>query len=225
VIRRLPIDRAWKTGNFFDLLGDRVTAMKPFVRPLLLLAILCTITRAEEPLPSDPAPQEEDWEPQLLLIEEPAPAPESAQKGPKDVTEAEEAVAEAEQRAVLADKLWKRGVLAKIELEARQIEVIRLKMELALTRLNSALAEADAANASASPEGKAEIAAIHQKIVAAAQEHADAATEDWKAAQAAVGRIARYRKLMLGGASTRAQLTHAQAELNELRNRRRPKFR
>jgi hypothetical protein len=114
-----------------------------------------------------------DFEPKLMLdgpnagqvvASTPAPGPEAR------LEHCKEALRQAEQRAVDSEQLYKEGVLAKVEVEARYMSITRARKELADAELAVAALRADAA---------AQAFAAHS----AAQAQVDAANAELKAAQ------------------------------------------
>lgn len=98
----------------------------------LAIALAATWPSCAQTLPTNPEPEAVEVEPAILpgnlLPEKEAPPP-------GNVGELERKLARAKSSAAGAERLWKIGVLAKVEAENRALRVVRLETELAMARL------------------------------------------------------------------------------------------
>ncbi len=135
------------------------------------------------------------------------------------VKQLEAVLLRAEQRAAGSDQLFKDGILAKVEVEARELRVIQLTNELAGARVDAAAARAiavkrdfDTRQASQADLDNANAA------LEAARQAARSASADWSKAQlnAATLDLERKRKLFAEGVATTRELQLAEERLAQL---------
>jgi len=187
------------------------------LRSCLLLPLLgAALLRAQdEPLPRRAPDEPLDFEPKLMLdgphaaivATSPTPSPGN------HVRQCQAALLEAEQRAADAEQLYKEGILAKVEIEARFLRIIQARKELADAALAVAAAHADAvkrsfdAHESSQSDLNAAIAALKT-----AQADADADTAEWDKAElnAATLDLERKRKLYSEGVGSQRELQMAE---------------
>jgi multidrug resistance efflux pump len=173
-------------------------------------------------LPKKDASEVFDFEPKLLLNDVPnLPLPGSTGTAAPslNVTKLESELARAKATAVRREKLFKSGVLSKVEAEQATLKVVRLARDLETTRLQALtrhveelrkLAEKDDASKSKLTEAEATLAAL----TATATE----ASAKWDQAQRAAAelRVQRERKLLALGAGSRASVKRAETALQSL---------
>jgi len=188
-----------------------------------LMAVLIAIpsAQAQDDLPKRAPGKTFDFEPSLMLDGTfPASPHASPSASPEtDIEQLETALGEARQRATASEQLVKDGVLAKVEAEARAMQVIQIQKQLADARL--ALAENQAGAAKTSFDAhKATQAALDAANLAlkAAQDSDNAAAADWMKAQldAATLDVKRKRKLYSEGVGSKLELEMAEQRLDML---------
>ena len=109
-----------------------------------LCIFLATVALAEDELPRDPETSVE-VEPPLLIQEQPIPrglrgGSESAQERESDPERIETALEKAKKSAAAGERLFRSGLIAKVEAENRVLEVVRLQADLANAQLERATA-------------------------------------------------------------------------------------
>ena len=137
-----------------------------------------------------------------------------------DVARCEKKLERAKQSAAGAERLWKIGVLAKVEVEQRALKVIKCEAELANARVAQAkerLAEQElrvASGESTKQELDVAKAALSQLIVAA-----DTAVGKRESAelQSAEADLRRQQRLLKLGSAHRSDVTNAEEKLAELK--------
>jgi multidrug resistance efflux pump len=191
---------------------------------MVLAALLAasSLTLSAQELPKKDASEVFDFEPKLLLNDVPnLPLPGSTGTAAPslNVTKLESELARAKTTAVRREKLFKSGVLSKVEAEQATLKVVRLARDLETTRLQALtrhveelrkLAEKDDASKSKLTEAEATLAAL----TATATE----ASAKWDQAQRAAAelRVQRERKLLALGAGSRASVKRAETALQSL---------
>ena len=187
------------------------------LRSWILFPVLgAALLRAQdEPLPSRASGDSLDFEPKLMLdgpraasiASSPTPSPEDR------VRRCQAALLNAEQRAADAEQLFKEGILAKVETEARFLGIIQARKQLADATLAVAAAQADAAKRSfdAHECSQAELDAANAGLKAA-QADAAADTAEWDKAEfnAATLDLRRKRKLYSEGVGSQREVQMAE---------------
>ncbi|MGZ5019498.1 MAG: hypothetical protein ACXWAV_03650 [Chthoniobacterales bacterium] len=127
-----------------------------------------------------------------------------AESQPPDVAKLEKDLARAKRNAEGADRLYKAGIIAKVEAEARVLNVVRLEAQLAQARLDASKAKAE------EDKSDAEIA----DATAAAKR----ATEERRKAEIefAFRNLQRQQKLLALGSGRKADVSRAEKKLVEL---------
>jgi multidrug resistance efflux pump len=143
-----------------------------------------------------------------------APVSSSPTPSPEDrVQQCQAALLEAEGRAADSEQLFKEGILAKVEIEARILRIIQARKELADATLFVAQAHADAARKSfeAHESSQPDLAAATAALKTAQQAAAAASTE-WDQAQyaAAALDLQRKRKLYSEGVGSEREVQMAE---------------
>jgi len=137
-----------------------------------------------------------------------------------DVARWEKQLERAKKTAAGAERLWKIGVLAKVEVEQRALKVIRYEAELANARVAQAkdrVAEQESLVASGE-SSKQELdvvkAALSQLIVAAETAVAKRESAEVEFAEA---NLRRQQKLLKLGSARKSDVTNAEEKLAELK--------
>jgi hypothetical protein len=186
---------------------------------LAALAVLALAAAQAGDLPSDPDPGSFDVEPPLLpgnLTQEPP----GRNQAPTDIAQLERKLARAKESAASAERLFKIGVLAKLEAENRAMRVVKFETELAQARVSLAEQELDGkqqqhSNGEAS-EAEVDAARLQLKK---ANEEAEIALANQKKAELAAAAInlARRQKLLALGSGGKSSVRRAEEKLAELK--------
>jgi hypothetical protein len=137
-----------------------------------------------------------------------------------EVARWEKQLERAKQIAAGAERLWKIGVLAKVEVEQRALKVIRCEAELANARVAQAkekLADQElrvASGESTKQEVDVAKAALAQSIVAA---EAAVAKRERAELESAEANLRRQQKLLKLGSAHKSDVTNAEEKLAELK--------
>jgi hypothetical protein len=197
-------------------------------RSAFLLAIAIATAAAQE-LPKPTGATE--LNPKLILTDvpdaplllEPLPGAASSTNGPAapmDVVKLEAAVENARKGAAFRERMWKAGVLSKLESEQAAMRVVRLTKDLANARLEAAKRDVDEKRKQepADDAAKAALAGAEAHLATATSEAQDAATK-WDEAQRAAAelRVQRERKLVSLGVEPKMALKQAEAALQKLK--------
>ena len=192
--------------------------IRAIVLPVTFLTSAIIALAADQQSNSD-EPGEFDIEPPILkqnLSDELAEA--GTPDG--DVARCEKKLERAKQSAAGAERLWKTGVLAKVEVEQRALKVIKCEAELANARVAQAKERVDEEEVRvASGEGaKQELdvakAALAQLVAAAETAVARRETAELEFAEANLRRQQRLLKL---GSAHKSDVTNAEEKLAELK--------
>ena len=185
---------------------------------VLLCAIALAQSSAQEEMP---LPEADNGEPipiePPMLIPMRAPdgsipnLPDSAAAAPAnvDVAKLEKELARAEKRAASADRLYKAGIIAKMDAEQRALKVVQLTAALAEARLQAAKAEAAETDESARVSTLAD---AEQAAKRAAEERHRAEIEQ------ALRDLQRQQKLLALGSGRKADVNRAEKKLAELQS-------
>lgn len=188
--------------------------------------ILAASLLAEEELPQDPT-EALDIEPPLLIQEipgrDPAPSgPEIAQEPDPDRIQI--ALEKARKSATAGERLFRSGVIAKVEAENRVLKVVRLEADLANARLEVARQNVASQQArfDAAEIPTAELELAKSALVAATTEAASATAQREKAElEAALLNLRRQKKLLAVGSGRKSEVSRAEekvAALQEQKN-------
>jgi hypothetical protein len=186
--------------------------------PVTFLTSAMIALAADQPTNSD-EPGEFDIEPPILkqnLSDELAEA--GTPDG--DIARCEKKLERAKRSAAGAERLWKIGVLAKVEVEQRALKAIKCEAELASTRVAQAkgtVAEQESRVASGeATKQELEVAkvALAQLIEAEQKEIAKRQTAELEFAEANLRRQQRLLKL---GSAHRSDVTNAEEKLAEIK--------
>jgi microcompartment protein CcmL/EutN len=192
------------------------------------LAILFTATlAAQEELPKNPE-EPMDIEPPLLIQESPnqnvvSTRPDAPdQKPAPDLDRLTASLEKARKSAASGERLYKSGIIAKVDAENRVLKVIRLEAELAEAKLE--LAKQDVA----AQEARLEAGEISQSEVETAKSAELAATKEAEAASAqkekaeldaAQLNLRRQQKLLAMGSGRKAEVNRAQEKVSALQQK------
>jgi hypothetical protein len=190
------------------------------LRVLILLLFGAVSLRAQDDLPKHASGGGADFPPKLLLenpeargAATPTPSPEAR------VQQCQAALLDAQKRAVDAEQLYKDGILAKVEMEARFMCVIQAGKELADANVDAAAAHADAALKSFSSHAisQADLDAANAALKAA-RDAAATASAEWDKAQvdAAILNYRRIRQLYSEGVVSKRELQAAEDRVTQL---------
>lgn len=193
--------------------------MRLFAYPLVIF--LAASLLAEEELPQDPA-ETLDIEPPLLIQEIPGRDPVQTTPGVAPELDPERisiALEKAKKSAAAGERLYRSGVIAKVEAENRVLKVVRLEADLANARLEVATQNV------ASQQGRFDAAEISQSdlelaksaLVAATNESAAATARREKAElEAALLNLRRQKKLLAVGSGRKSEVSRAEEKVAAL---------
>jgi len=194
---------------------------------LPLVLVFAAALPAQEELPKDPEPSM-DIEPPLLIQETPNQnvvytRPDGAEQKPApDVDQLTASLEKARKSAVSGERLYKGGIIAKVDAENRALKAIRLEAELAQAKLE--LAKQDVANEQARleageiSESDAE-AARSAELAATKEAEAAIAKKDKAELDAAVLNLQRQKKLLAMGSGRKSEVNRAQEKVSALQQK------
>ena len=193
--------------------------IRAIVLPVTFLASAVIALAADQSSNSD-EPGEFDIEPPILkqnLTDELAAAPGTPDG---DVARCEKKLEHAKKNAAGAERLWKIGVLAKVEVEQRSLNVIKCEAELASARVAQAkerLTEEESRVASGEAS-KQELdvakAALAQLIAA---EETAVVKRERAELESAQANLQRQQRLLKLGSARKSDVTNAEEKLAELK--------
>jgi multidrug efflux pump subunit AcrA (membrane-fusion protein) len=194
---------------------------------LPLVFVLAASALAQEELPQDPE-QAMDIEPPLLIQESPnqnivytSPGTPD-QKPPPNVDQLTASVEKARKSAASGERLYKAGIIAKVEAENRALKVIRLEAELAVAKLELAqqnvAAEKTRLEAGEISQSEAE-AARSAELAATKEAELAIAKKDKAELDAAVVNLQRQKKLLAMGSGRKAEVNRAQEKVSALQQK------
>jgi hypothetical protein len=194
---------------------------------VFLIASAATLGAQEEELPKNPE-EAMDIEPPLLIQEAPnqnvvytRPDAPDQQPAP-DLDRLTASLEKARKSAASGERLYKGGIIAKVEAENRVLKVIRLEAELAQAKLE--LAKQNVATQETRREAgeiaESEVEAARSAEIAALKE-AEAATAKKEKAEldAAELNLRRQQKLLAMGSGRKAEVNRAQEKLSTLQQK------
>ena len=180
---------------------------------LCVVAVAPLHAQDETPLPAPDTSQPMEIEPPMLI---PMRAPDGsipdlpgtpAALSNGDIAKIEKDLARAEKRAASADRLFKAGIIAKMDAEQRQLKVVQLTAALAEARLQAAKARAEELNEADVESAVADVAETAKR---AAEEKLRAEKEQ------ALRNLLRQQKLLALGSGRKADVNRAEQKLAEL---------
>lgn len=182
---------------------------------------------AQEKLPANPE-EPMDIEPPLLIQQPPnqnivytTPA-DPANKPAPDLEQLTASLEKAKKSATSGERLYKAGIIAKVEAENRALKVVRLEAELAAAKLEVAKLNV------AAQEARAEAGEIAASEVETAKSLELSATKDAEAAMAkkeraeldsAVLNLHRQQKLLAMGSGRKSEVNRAQEKVSALQQK------
>jgi multidrug resistance efflux pump len=193
-----------------------------------IFALLVTVIATVIALATDELPRNESDEPESFDIE-PAPLIQnrpdeqlSATVSPRDldVARLEKELDRAKKNASGAERLYKIGVLAKVEVEQRALKVVRLESDLANAQLARAKAElaAQESQLAAGEITKDELEAAKAALAQLTEAAQIAAAKRGRAElDAAEANLRRQEKLLRLGSAHKSDVNRAQEKLAELK--------
>jgi hypothetical protein len=188
----------------------------------LSAVFLAASVLAEEELPQDPS-EPLDIEPPLLIQEIPSRGPVQSTPGiaaDLDPARIEVALEKAKRSAAAGERLFRSGVIAKVEAENRQLKVVRLEAELATARLQVATQDVAAQQIrfDAAEIPQSELESTRSTLAAAENEAALAVARREKAElDAAVLNLSRQKKLLALGSGRKSEVSRAEEKVAALR--------
>jgi hypothetical protein len=131
-----------------------------------------------------------------------------------DIAKLEKDIARAIRNASGAERLFKAGIISKVEMEERGLRVVRLQASLENARLQHARRELEEQK---THDSAGELQAGEQSIAQLAEAAARATEERNRAElEAALRNLQRQQKLLVLGSGRKADVSRAQAKLAEL---------
>jgi multidrug resistance efflux pump len=188
----------------------------------LLIMFLAAPLLAEEELPQDPS-DPLDIEPPLLIQEVPSPGLAQSNSGavPElDPDRIQIALEKARKSAAAGERLYRSGVIAKVDAENRVLKVVRLEADLANARLETAKLKVESEqarfDAAEIPENELETA---KSALAAAEHEAESITAQRQKAEldAALLNLSRQKKLLAMGSGRKSEVSRAEEKVANLR--------
>lgn len=194
-----------------------LASMKSLAGALLVACSAATLFGIEDDLPAPDKGLSLEVEPPLL-IQNRAPDGSLRDENP-DLAKLKNDLGRADRNAASGERLYKTGIISKVEAEERALHVVRLRAKLAEARVKQAKIELDelkakdAAGVISSDELKAS-----QTALADATQGAERAAEERRAAEteAAARNLQRQEKLLALGSGREADVNRAQQKLAEL---------
>jgi hypothetical protein len=192
----------------------------------LIIGFAATLA-AQEDLPKNPE-EPMDIEPPLLIQEAPNQnvvyaRPEGADQAPApDPDRIAASLEKARKSAAAGERLYKGGIIAKVDAENRALKVIRLEAELAAAKLELAKQNvaAQEARLEAGEIEKSEVEAAKSAELAAMREAETAGAKKEKAElEAAQLNLRRQQKLLAMGSGRKAEVNRAQEKVSALQQK------
>jgi len=189
----------------------------PFTLSIFLTASLL----AEEELPQEPT-ETLDIEPPLLIQEIPSRDPSQTTPGVAPELDPERismALEKAKKSAAAGERLYRSGVIAKVEAENRVLKVVRLEADLANAQLEVAKQNiaSQQSRFDAAEIPQAELETAKSALVAATNESAAATARREKAElEAALLNLRRQKKLLASGSGRKSEVSRAEEKVTAL---------
>ena len=182
----------------------------------LAAATLLASAQAAEDLPRKEAGEAMDFEPGLLPDLNAVPDPVDG------VAKIESALERAKRNAASGERMFRAGIIAKVEAEKRSLKVVRLGADLAAARAKVAQADFDAKRAEfdAGKLSQEHLDAAQASTEAAAQAASTAAAA-WQRAELAAAELnlSRQRQLLAAGIGSRSIVARAQSQVAGLKSK------
>jgi hypothetical protein len=189
-----------------------------------VFAITTVVVRAQE-LPKKDSSRDFDFEPKLMLNDLPnipLPASDPSATTPTatslDVAKLEADLEKAKKNAAWRERLYKAGVLSKVEAEQSALKIVRLTKDLENARLQALTREVEEKRKPTEKDESSKTRMTETESALAATAAAKAASAKWEEAQRAAAelRVQRERKLLAVGAGSRSSVKRAEAALQAL---------
>jgi multidrug resistance efflux pump len=193
--------------------------MRLLAFPLILFSTATLL--AQEGLPQDPT-EPLEIEPPLLIQEIPNRGPVQSTPGVAPELDPERiqiALEKAKKSAVSAERLFRSGVIAKVEAENRALKVVRLESDLANARLEVAKQNVASQQTrfDAAEIPQSELDAAKSTVVATTEEAAVARAQREKAElEAALLNLQRQKKLLAMGSGRKSEVSRAEEKVAAL---------
>ena len=194
---------------------------------LLLVLAFAATSPAQEQLPTDPS-EPMDIEPPLLIQESPNqnivytnPGTQD-QKPLPDPDQIAATLEKAKKNAASGERMYKSGIIAKVDSENRALKVIRLEADLAEANLELAKQNvvAQQARLEAGEISQSEIETAQLQAAAAMREAESATAKKEKAElDAAMLNLQRQKKLLAMGSGRKAEVNRAQEKVSALQQK------
>jgi hypothetical protein len=196
-----------------------------WLAPLFSVLFAAALLAQEEELPKDPEPI--DIEPPLLIQETPnrnIVSNTPAVPGQKDLDPERIALAleKAKKNASSGERLYKSGIIAKVDAENRTLKVIRLEADLAGAKLERAKQNVEVQQVRLDAgEISAEELETAKSVLAAATNEAEAAAARKNQAEldAAELNLRRQQKLLAMGSGRKSEVSRAQEKVSALQQK------
>ena len=185
-------------------------------RKVLATFILAATVRGADDLPRRTPGEAMDFEPGLLLT---LPSPQEPIAG---VPRIDADLDRAKRSASEGERLFRAGVIAKVEAERRSLKVVRLLSDLAAAREEAAKTDLDAKREQLETGtiSRDAIAVAEAALLAATSDAAEAAATLQGAELAAAElNLSRHRKLLAAGIGSRTMVHRAEAQLAALKSK------
>lgn len=184
--------------------------------PAIAVAALLVAATAADELPSRAPGEAMEFEPGLLPDLANAPEPvDSAGK-------LEAALERAKRSAASGERMFRAGIIAKVEAEKRTLKVVKLTNDLASAQLEAAKADLIAKRAEFDA-GKLSQEALDaaQSAVDTASQNAATAAAAWQRAELAAAELnlSRQRQLLAAGIGSKSLVARAQSQVAGLKNK------
>ncbi|MEY2573608.1 MAG: hypothetical protein QOJ87_1821 [Verrucomicrobiota bacterium] len=194
---------------------------------LLFVSAFAATVAAQEELPKNPE-EAMDIEPPLLIQEKPNQnivytTPGGPEQNPQaDPEQIAASLEKAKKSAAAGERLYKSGIIAKVDSENRTLKVVRLEADLAQAKLEVAKQNVvtQQARFEAGEISQPEVDAA-QLEAAAAMRVAELATEKKEKAEldAAMLNLQRQKKLLAMGSGRKAEVNRAQEKVSALQQK------
>jgi hypothetical protein len=194
---------------------------RPVTLPVTLVAIaMITSGAGQTPGNNSDEPEAFDIEPPILKQNLSNDLPSFGQAPNADVARAEKQLQRAKQNAAGAERFFKMGVLAKVEMEQRLLKVIRCESDLANARVayakeEVAVKDAQFATAEITRDELEAVKTVLAQLTEAAQ--VAAAKRERAELEFAEANLRRQQKLLKAGVAREADVAHAEERLAELK--------
>jgi len=189
--------------------------------PVTLLATALLAIAADQSAKSkSDEPEAFDIEPPILKQNiSDAPLPQAGTPD-AEVARLEKQLERAKKNADGAERLYKIGVLAKVEVEQRLVRIVRIESDLANARVTQAqeTVAAEESRVASGENAKHELDAAKETLVQLAQAAEVAAAKRQRAdLEFAEANVRRQQKLLKLGSANKSDVDHAEEKLAELR--------